>query len=111
MVHIVSTNLALFARPKHLSLPDPEILCAIEEVENASTEHGRNGRYQITLSSDKPALWVWLETQDGVQVSDNFFHLRPGTSHVIRLTTNEPNLPIAQIINSINVRSLVDTYQ
>ena len=100
---IVSTNLALFARPKHLSLPDPEILCAIEEVEN--------GRYQVTLSSDKPALWVWLETQDGITVSDNFFHLRPGTSHVIRLTANERGLSIPDIINSLDVRSLVDTYQ
>ncbi|MBE2221606.1 MAG: glycoside hydrolase family 2 protein, partial [Anaerolineae bacterium] len=108
---IVSENLALFARPKHLSLPDPEILCAIEEIGNASTEHGRSGRYQITLSSDQPALWVWLEAQDGIQVSDNFFHLRPGTSHVIRLTLSDRELPITAIINSINVRSLVDTYQ
>ena len=100
---IVSTNLALFARPKHLTLPDPEILCAIEEM--------GNGRYQITLSSEQPALWVWLETKDGTQISDNFFHLRPGISHVVRLTTTEQMAPITEIINSIDVHSLVDTYQ
>ena len=81
---IVSQNLALFARPKHLNLPDPEILCAIEEM--------GNGRYQITLSSDKPALWIWLESPDNIDVSDNFFHLRPGTSHVIRLTVSGDQL-------------------
>ena len=100
---ILSENLVLFARPKHLTLPDPEILCAIEEM--------GNGRYQITLSSDRPALWVWLETEGSLQTSDNFFHLRPDYSHVIRLTVNNTELSIPDIISSITVHSLVDTYQ
>ncbi len=100
---VVSRNLALFARPKHLPLPDPDIRWQIAEVEN--------GRYAITLTSDKPALWVWLEIPDGLQLSDNFFHLYPGRAHTVTLADLAGERPLAAIQQALAVYSLVDTYQ
>jgi hypothetical protein len=89
---LVSDNLALFARPKHLPLQQPTI------------EWELNGD-MITLTSDRPALWVWLESADAkVKFADNFFHLRPGQSkqvHVEGLDSAE----------NLTINSLYDTYQ
>ncbi|UCG23833.1 MAG: glycoside hydrolase family 2 protein, partial [Chloroflexota bacterium] len=75
---IVSQNLALFARPKHLSLEEPGIDWHVEQMEA--------DRYRVELSSTKPALWVWLETAgDHLQVEDNFFHLRPGLNQAMTI--------------------------
>jgi beta-mannosidase len=95
---IVSTNLALFVRPKHLTIADPEIEWRMS---------GADGRYEITLTANKPALWVWLEV-DGprAEISDNFFHLYPGQPYTVTLTAEN------KIDKSnIHVYSLYDTYQ
>jgi beta-mannosidase len=100
----VSRNLALFARPKHLPLADPQI--------NWQVEQSGPCTYQVTLSAGNPALWVWLEIEGlDIQLSDNFFHLYPGQEYTISLTTNPANLAQSTILKAITVRSLYDTYQ
>jgi len=100
---LVSQNLALFARPKHFSLLKPQIAWKIERV----SEHV----YQVTLSTDRPALWVWIETEDdSIHISDNFFHLHPQQEQTIILTTGKGSMDKASIIDTIKVHTLFDTY-
>ena len=74
---VVSDNLVTFAPPKHLELPGPVIRLDIRPRPD--------GAWNVTLTSDKPALWVWLEHEQGpIHASDNFFHLRPGqVKHIV----------------------------
>jgi beta-mannosidase len=96
---VVSTNLALFVRPKHLSLAPPEIAWEMAALED--------GRYQINLKADSPALWVWLEVEGPrSELSDNFFHLYPGQIHTVTLKAGHP---IEE--SAVTLHSLYDTYQ
>ncbi len=98
----VSSNLALFARPKHLDLPQPNISLDIRE--------DPSGGFMARLESDRPALWVWLTTTDAeVRYSANFFHLRPGAPFEVLITPKEP-LTLADLKRQLRVANLVDTY-
>ncbi|MHB0936761.1 MAG: beta-mannosidase [Armatimonadota bacterium] len=99
----ISTNLVNFARPKHLELPDPGITAAVEEA--------GGGHYTVTLTTERPALWAWLELeQDEARCSENFVHLRPGHPVVITLTPATP-ISLERVQGQLRVRSLVDTYR
>ena len=98
----VSTNFVTFARPKHLELCPPEI-----KVEISRTK----GDAVVTLTSKAPALWTWLElTGIDARFSDNFFHLRPGKSINITISTDKP-LSVAELRKCLRIRSLIDTYK
>jgi beta-mannosidase len=99
----ISTNLALFARPKHLTLLKPDIEWQVKKVDN--------GRFEIALDTNVPALWVWLASDnDDIQLSDNFFHIHPAHTHMITLTTLSPEMDMAAIKNAVTIHSLYDTY-
>jgi beta-mannosidase len=91
---VVSDNVVLFSRPKHLQLGAPHIATNVRP--------GGDDQYEVTLTTDRAALYVWLELA-GAQFSDNFVHLRPGVSKSIRVST--------QAISDLKVRSLADTYE
>jgi beta-mannosidase len=91
--HIISDNLVLLTRPKHLELQQPKISTDVKQV--------ASGEYAVTLRSDVPALYVWLE-QPGASFSDNFFNLRPGINHTVHIT--------AENVAALQIHSLVDTY-
>jgi beta-mannosidase len=98
---VAATNLVLLARPKHLELRDPEITTGVSAA--------GDGRYQITLTSQKPALWVWLSLNEGDgRFSDNFFHLLPGLPVRITLTA-APDLPATALEDALQLHSLIDT--
>ncbi|MBN1964759.1 MAG: hypothetical protein JW910_08940, partial [Anaerolineae bacterium] len=98
-----SSDLALLARPKHLELPTPAIQADLTPLPD--------GRYRVRLTSDRPALWVWLEVPgQAARLSDNFFHLRPGQPAEIMVTL-EDALPAEDFARRLVIRSLVDTYQ
>ncbi len=98
-----SDNLVTFARPKHLELDAPNIAAEIRHV--------GQGTYELTLSTDKPALWAWASFDHlDAHLSDNFFHLRPGkiahiTIHPWQGTTLEA------LRSQLRIRSLVDTFE
>lgn len=48
-------NWALFSRPKHLPLEQPNITTEV---------HAEGDELHVTLESDKPALWTWLSIED-----------------------------------------------
>ncbi len=100
--HPVSRNLVLFARPKHMELPDPRIARRIVTV--------KNGGFRVTLRAAKPALWTWLEIPGmHLTCSDQFMHLEPGRSVEIQVTPDEP-MTEAAFAKALQVRSLYDTW-
>ena len=99
---IVSENLVLFARPKHLKLDDPQLSTTLQANDD--------GHYTLQIRAKKAALWVWCAAQDGqVKFTDNFFHLRAGATRTVELTPTRPITPAALDAQLI-VRSLADTY-
>jgi len=98
----VSDNFVSFAKPKHLDLVKPDIGLGINDVED---------KIRVTLASETPALWVWLEL-DGLNArySDNFFHLWKDHPVTVEITPEEPISP-EEIEKRLKIRSLVDTYQ
>lgn len=91
---IISENLATFSKPKNLNLHIPAITMT-------NYDKGKDC-YDVTLETDKPALYVWLELK-GAKFSDNFFHLRPGQPKTVQVTS--------ATLSGLQVKSLIDTYQ
>jgi hypothetical protein len=101
---LLSENLALFARPKHIVLRDPHITMQLDQV-NYDT-------VQLTLSAEQPALWVWIETtEDALRFSDNFFHLHPRREQFITVKLDRDSGDTLSILDKIKIHSLFDTYQ
>ncbi|MFO7680936.1 MAG: glycoside hydrolase family 2 protein [Chloroflexota bacterium] len=99
---VVSDNLVLFARPKHLELAEPEI--------GMEVAVGENGRYTVTLTAQKPALWAWLASNSAdMRFSDNFIHLRPGEPRTITVTPAQ-DMSLADLEQTLLAHSLKDTY-
>ncbi len=100
---LLSSNLILLARPKHLDLPEPDIRTRVEET--------GEGHFAVTLETTKPALWAWLSLRDAdARWSDNFVSLRPGKPETVTLAPVEP-MTKEQIESALVVSSLVDTYR
>lgn len=89
---LVSHNLVMFSRPKHFELVPPTITQTIDSVGNTHT---------VTLQSDVPALYVWLELE-GAIFSDNFFHMQAGKPYTVTLTAPQAS--------GLVVKSLTDTF-
>jgi beta-mannosidase len=97
----VSTNLVLFARPKHLELRDPA-------VRAAAAPDGTG--FSVELSAVRPALWAWIELEGSdVRCSDNFVNLRSGRPVTIRV---EPagRMSLKEFRKQLSVSSLIDSY-
>jgi len=89
---VISRNLTMLARPKHMALPDPRLRCE---------HHGR----RLTIHAVAPALFVCLESRDpNCRFSDNFFHLPAGERKQIEIVRGDDDADIL-------VSSLFDTYQ
>jgi len=98
-----SSDVVLFARPKHLELPEPGIRWSMTDV--------AGGTYALRLEAERPALWVWASlSEDDARFSDNFVHLFPGESQEI-IINPKVELTRGQIEGQLLVASLVDTYR
>ncbi|MFN8531121.1 MAG: glycoside hydrolase family 2 protein [Anaerolineae bacterium] len=98
---IVSENLVLFARPKHLTLAHPQLKTTVRAL--------GEGRYEVQVESDYPALWVWISAKNlPLKCSDNFFNLMPG--QVVTVVVEKGSADVVEFQNSLQVQSLVDTY-
>ena len=98
---VVSQNLTLLALPKELKLEDPKLTATIAETA---------GGFLVAITSDKPALWVWLGLEQAdASYAENFFHLRAGESRTVRVVPKEP-LSKGDFVGQLRVRSVFDTY-
>ncbi|MEM7111802.1 MAG: glycoside hydrolase family 2 protein [Chloroflexota bacterium] len=99
---IVSTNLVLMARPKHLLLEEPHVQTAVSPL--SSTQ------FTVTLTTKRPALWAWLELpHHNASYSNNFVHLAPNEPTTIIITLEDDEVTDT-IMNTLRVSSLVDTF-
>ncbi len=72
-------NLLLLAEPKDLKTASPALSLTVAEEDEA---------FVLTVTAQKFAPYVWLRRSDNgplAQVSDNFFHLRPGETRTLTL--------------------------
>jgi len=98
---LVSRNLTLFARPKHLALQAPGISLNVEAAEEG---------WEITLEAERPALWTRLELADAdARFDDNFLHLEPGKPRRVRCIPAD-TLSLEQLRERLRATSLYDTY-
>ncbi|TDO84629.1 beta-mannosidase [Halanaerobium saccharolyticum] len=98
----IADNFVSFAKPKHMQLEQPEIKTEIKRLEA--------GKYWISLSTDKTALWTWLELQNlDMKLSKNFFHLYPGREIKV-IAEIDKDLRVDEFENKLIIRSLIDTY-
>lgn len=96
-----STTVLPFGRPKELELADPGFQIAVV---------AKDGGYQVTLTSAKPALWTWIDLAGmDAEFSDNFIHLRPGPSATIFVKPAKKT-SLDGVRRALQVRSLFDTY-
>ena len=92
----------MFERPKRLELPDPKISASVKQI--------GDGKALVTLKAGRCALWAWLELEGmDADLSDNFFHLRPGQPQSVIVTPWQP-AAAKKIAQALKVRSLVNTY-
>ncbi|MBZ4677288.1 MAG: Beta-mannosidase [Anaerophaga sp.] len=92
---IIADNLLYFERSKALELPETKI-----EISSVKTPDG----YSVTVSSEKLAKNVFLDTPDGSgHFSDNYFDILPGESVVVDLKTDkELDVENDLIVNTLN---------
>ncbi len=100
---VVSENMVLFARPKHLELcRKPGIKTQVKQNEDSS--------FDVALTAEKPALWCRLELKDtDARYSDNFVHLYPGRQVTINVKPQKP-LSRSDFIDALITQSIADTY-
>ncbi len=92
---VLSRNWVPLARPKHLSLADPQIKTEVESTPEGTVIH---------LSCEKPAPYVVLSLKnEDAWFDDNFFHLHPDEHRTIKVT-HGPSIDV--IRQQLNVRSL-----
>lgn len=96
-----STTTLLFAKPKELNLVDPGLKAAV-------ARYGPG--YRVTVSSEHPALWSWIELKGiDAELSDNFLNVRPGAPATIDVVPRGKS-SLEQVKAALAVRSLYDTY-
>jgi beta-mannosidase len=98
----VSENISTFLVPKKLEFEKPSFSYKIRDA-------GANS-YQMILKTDKPAMWIGLDTGNAEDVlSDNYFCLLRGQEKEITIV-RKTRSSSQQLAKSLKIRSLVDTY-
>lgn len=99
----VASNGVLFCAPRELALQSPRMRAEIRNWDDNS--------FAVTLTSSRPALWVWV-TLEGMDAryDDNFFCLEPEKPFRIRITPST-RIKLDQFRQIIRIGSLRDTWQ
>lgn len=99
----VAWNFVLFCAPRQLMLQPPRMRAEIRAWDDNS--------FAVTLTSHRPALWVWL-TLDGMDArfDDNFFCMEPEKSCRVRVTP-AARIKLDHFRQIIRIGSLRDTWQ
>jgi beta-mannosidase len=101
---VVSRNVVLLVRPKHIALETPKLKATVAKGKRAGT-------FAVTLSAAKPALWAWIALDDcDARYTDNFVCVRPGLPVTIEVTPAE-DMTLTEVRKGLTVRSIFDTYQ
>lgn len=95
---VIASNLCYFSAPKDLKLQKPAITKLVTVSEQG---------YSITLSSDKLARDVYLDTDEKGRFSDNYFDLLPGEKVTVNFKTKEK---IENFGDKVKLFSLTDSF-
>ena len=96
---VLNSDVMKFVPFKEMNLQKPVISRLVEPSDTGFT---------ITLSTDKPALFVNLSYDGEGEFSDNYFNLFPGHPRVVTFTTKSKSPKFGEMLKVI---SLVDSYQ
>ena len=98
----LSSNTTYFERPKHMKLQIPNFETDIKRISKK--------KYELTIKSDKPALWVWPDIE-GVtaKYSDRFFDLDGKDEKTIMINL-EKDTEISAVEKRMVISSIIDTY-
>jgi len=99
----VAWNFVMFCTPRELALQPPRMRAEIRNWDDNS--------FAVTLTSHRPAMWVWI-TLDGMDArcDDNFFCLEPEKPFRVRITPSS-RLKLDHFRQIIRIGSLRDTWQ
>merc|ERR1712070_314806 len=87
---VVSEHMLQLEYPRFLQTPLATLATSVAEAQNA------DGSVNITVSSDKVALFVTLTTRAQGRFSDNSFFL-PATSKVVQFIPHDGHMPAAEL--------------
>jgi beta-mannosidase len=97
-----SSNLILLERPKKMELGDPGLTFSIKARSDDS--------FEISVAAQRPAPWVWLETEVlDLKLSNNFFSLFPGQDQKIIARPSKP-VTAEGLRTELKLRHLRSTY-
>ena len=95
--YVLSSNVCIFRRPREMRIVDPDIQADIRPWDDHC--------YAVTLTTERPAFWCWLEIKGcNAKLDDNFVHLPPGSPVRIRVTPAR-NMKIDEFRERLMIRS------
>ena len=98
-----SSDCIRFAIPKNIALEDPHITAEIRQWDDHC--------YAVTLNTDKPALWCWLDFEPcAAKFDENFICIAPGQPVRIRVTPVD-HFKLADFRKGLKIRTLYDTFK
>ena len=95
----INYGMKMFAKAKKLNLENPGL--------KMSPPQKTAGGWEVTVSAEKPALFVHFDADFDFEVSDNFFSLPKNGSRTVTLQTEAP-LSDAATAARLTVKSLTD---
>lgn len=100
---VLSSNLVIFKKPKHIPLQKPSYEIYLEDI--------HNGNWELSIKTNKPSLWVWIETPDHEIKWDNqFFHMQPSKTYKLR--THKPSgISLEELRENIQIKNLTDLHR
>ena len=99
---IVSTNLVLLSRPKHLKFQEQIYQTAIIPKEDNS--------FDVKIISDVPSLWTWLELKGfDAEYEDNFFHIPSNFPYTINVKPTKP-MSLQEFKSQLLIRNITNTF-
>ena len=93
-------NLLLLAEPKDLQTANPALALAVSEDDAG---------FVLTVTAARFAPYVWLRRTDNgplPQLSDNFFHLRPGETKTLTLMKGADLQTVEDVRGRLTLRTL-----
>jgi len=98
--YVLSSNSAYFAPPRDMQIFKPDIQVDIRPWDDHC--------YAVTLTTERPAFWCWLEVRDcNARYDENFIHLPPNQPCRIRVTPLH-GMRIGEFREALRIRSIWD---
>ena len=85
--------------------------CPLENAKVVVKPMVRDGDWLVTLRSDKPVFYLWLETSIEGRFNDNSLTLMPEESRTLTFTPKDKTATFDEFIKNLHVKHLRQTYR